>query len=331
MEVPPSWPMYWSQAFSRLSGKYASRLAPSILVITSLAPNSRQACNAFGLPALLASIPRAELFGGLFVLGCANGLAGRIGQSITHHDGWVIAILSTFKISVIIFAACFIGVSLVFRGGFEDGVRRPKDKALIVDFMVAAVFLMLVLLPIAALSWLAVTLLSVYILFLTNETGGIGHRGAVVLLATTVPMLWSPLMFDFFARIILQIEASLVGLLLGTHSSGNIVEFANHSANLVITPPCSALANMSLALLCWITLSESVGHKWRPQDVLWCLLTCAFVIVVNVTRISMMGLDLSYYFAIHNVVGDTITNAIIFGLTVGISLLGLRREVFSRA
>ena len=206
------------------------------------------------------------------------------------------------------------------------------DKARIEDFVVAAVFLMLVLLPIAPLSWLAVTILSVYILFFTHDARGVGHRGAVVLLATTVPMLWSPLMFDFFARIILQLEASLVGWLLGTPSSGNVVEFADHSANLAIYPACSALANMSLALLCWITLSQSVGHKWRPQDLLWCLLTCASVIAVNITRISVMGLDLSYYNAIHNnVVGDTITNAIIFGLTVGISLLGLRREVFSRA
>ena len=57
-----------------------------MVVITSSAPKSRQACNAFVLPPLLASISRAELFGGLFLLGCANGLAGRIGQSITHHD-----------------------------------------------------------------------------------------------------------------------------------------------------------------------------------------------------------------------------------------------------
>ena len=76
----------------------------------------------------IASISRAELFGGLFLLGCVNGLAGRIGQTITHHDGWVIAILSTFKISVIIFAACFIGVSLVFRGGLRTGRGRQWTR-----------------------------------------------------------------------------------------------------------------------------------------------------------------------------------------------------------
>ena len=143
-------------------------------------------------------------------------------------------------------------------------------------------------------------------------------------------MLWSPLLFDFFAKYVLQIDASLVGWFLGTQQSGNMVEFADHSANLVIFPSCSSLANVSLAFLCWITLSQSVRHKWLPQDLLWCLLICGFVVTVNVTRISLMGLSLQHYYAIHNPIGDTITNTIIFGLTVGISLLGLRREIFAR-
>jgi hypothetical protein len=34
-------------------------------------------------------------------------------------------------------------------------------------------------------------------------------RGALILLATTVPMLWSRLLFRFFANFILEIDASL--------------------------------------------------------------------------------------------------------------------------
>ena len=273
-------------------------------------------------------LPRAELFAGLFLLGCANGLAARMGQSITQRDGWVVAVLATFKISVIVFAACFAGVSLVFRDRMDE-VRSADHLARSADFAVAAVFVTLVIVPISPLSWLAVTALSLYILLFT-DTKQSGRRGAIILLATTVPMLWSPLLFDCFAKLVLQIEASLVGLLLGTNRSGNMVEFVDHSASLVIYPPCSSLANVSLAFLCWITLSQSVRHKWRPQDLQWCLLLCTSVVTVNVTRVSLMGLSLAYYSAIHNVLGDMITNAIIFGLTVGISVLGLRREVFAR-
>jgi hypothetical protein len=274
-------------------------------------------------------LSRAELFAGLFLLGCANGLAARIGQSIREHGGWVVAVLATFKISVIIFAACFAGVSLVFHDK-TDEVRLADDGVRLADLAVAAVFVALVILPISPLSWLAVTALSLYILLFrgANESG---RRGAIILLATTVPMLWSPLLFDFFATLVLQIEASIVGWLLGTHQSGNMVEFADHSETLVIYPACSSLANVSLAFLFWVTLSQSVRHKWRPQDLLWCLLICTSVIAANVTRISLMALSIPYYHAIHSTYGDMIINAIIFGLTVGISVLGLRREIFSSA
>jgi exosortase/archaeosortase family protein len=267
-------------------------------------------------------LSRSEFFAGLFILGCANGLAARVGQSVDEH-GWVGAIFGTFNISVIVLFACFAGVSLIFHDRMNGEIRSA-------DVAAGAVFLMLVILPIVSLSWLAVTALSLYILLFTDANQS-GRRGAIILLATTVPMLWSRLLFDLFTQFILEIDASLVSWMLGTHRMGNMVEFADHSANLVIWPACSSLANMSLAFLCWMTLSQYARHRWRPQDLLWCLLACASVVAVNVTRMTLMGLSLSHYGAIHGQLGDLITSFIIFGLTVGISVLGVRREIFSRA
>jgi len=156
------------------------------------------------------------------------------------------------------------------------------------------------------------------------------RTGAIILLATTVPMLWSLLLFNFFANFILGIDASFVGWLLGTHRTGNVVDFADNSGALVILRPCSSLANMSLAFLCWVTISQSVRHRWSPRDALWCLLACMSVIAVNVTRMSLMGLSQWHYQAVHNQWGDTVSNLIIVGLTIGISLLGVRHELFSR-
>jgi exosortase/archaeosortase family protein len=264
---------------------------------------------------------RVELFSGLFILGCANGLATRIGQSV-HQLGWTGAIFATFNISVIVLVSCCAGVTLVFRD--RMGEIRSSDIA------VGAIALLLVILPIVSMSWVAVTALSLYILLCTDANQS-GRRGAIILLATTVPMLWSRVLFDLCSKFILEIDASLVGSVLGTHRSGNLVEFADHSGNMVVLPGCSSLANMSLAFLCWVTVSQSVGHKWRPQDLLWCMLACISVIGVNVTRISLMGLDHSHYNAIHSQTGDAITSVIILVLTVGISVLGVKREMFSRA
>jgi len=187
-------------------------------------------------------------------------------------------------------------------------------------------FVFLVILPIGPLSWVAVTALSLYIIVSANIASS--RRGAFILLATTVPMLWSRLLFQFFANLILQIDASLVGWILGTHRTGDIVEFADGSGVLVILPACSSLANVSLAILCWVTVSQSVCHKKSAYDLLWCLMACISVIAVNVTRISVEGLSHWHYATFHSPGGDLVGNAIILGLIVGFSVLGVRRELF---
>src|SRR5712672_938378 len=154
--------------------------------------------------------------------------------------------------------ACFTGISLVLvdkTGGLDSA-----------DLAVAMVLLLIIALPIGAMSWLAVTMLSLYVVLFAQATES-QHRGAVILLAATVPMLWSRLVFDLFASFILGVDAALVGWMLGTHRSGNIVEFADHSGTLAIFQSCSSLANVSLALLCWVTISAYVRHEWRVQDI----------------------------------------------------------------
>jgi exosortase/archaeosortase family protein len=138
------------------------------------------------------------------------------------------------------------------------------------------------------------------------------------------------LLFRYFANFILEIDASLIGLLLGTGHTGNIVRFADQSGNLVITPYCSSLANVSLAFLTWVTISQWLSHRSSLKDLYWCVLAAVTVIATNVTRISLMGLSEMHYQTIHNHWGDMITNLLILGLTVGLCLLGVKRELFSR-
>ena len=266
-------------------------------------------------------LTRGELFAGLYLLGCANGLAAKMILSV-HRFGWVDAAVGTFDVSVIVVVACFTGISLVLAdksGGMD-----------LADLAVAMVLLLIIALPIGATSWLAVTMLSLYVLLFTQATES-QHRGAVILLAATVPMLWSRLIFDLFANFILGVDASLVGWMLGTHRSGNMVEFADHSGTLVVFPACSSLANVSLALLCWVTISASVRHEWRALDVFWCLLACSSVVAVNVIRISLMGLSSAHYHMLHTPLADIVSNIIILVLIVAISVLGVRRDVLSRA
>jgi len=190
--------------------------------------------------------------------------------------------------------------------------------------------LMLTVLPMFWFSWLAVTGLSLYILLFANG-GSTLRRGAVILLALTVPMLWSKLLFRFFAKLILDIDALLVASLLGTDRIGNMVSFADGSGHMVVLPACSSLTNMSLAFLCWVSITQWAGHRWSAVDMLWSSLVCISVIAVNVTRISLMGLSHRHYELIHSELGDMVANSIMLCLMIGFSVLGARRELFSRA
>jgi exosortase/archaeosortase family protein len=269
---------------------------------------------------LFKSIARNDFFAVLYILGCVNGLLGRMIQSFQFSD-WEGA-LAGVDINAIILLACFVGISLISAKSPEHLFPR--------DVVVALIFLILVSLPIFPLSWVAVTALSLYILFFANANPD-RVRGALILLAMTAPMLWSRLLFQIFAKPILDIDAALVALLLGTDRTGNMVGFLDGSGYMIVLPACSSLANMSLALLCWVAITQWVGHRWTAKDVIWAGLACASVIAVNVTRISLMGLNHRYYEAIHSTWGDMITNSIMLALMVTVTVLGARREIFARA
>jgi hypothetical protein len=96
-------------------------------------------------------------------------------------------------------------------------------------------------------------------------------------------------------------------------------------------PACSSLTNMSLGFLCWVSITQWAEHRWSAVDVLWSLLVCVSVIAVNVTRISLMGLSYRHYEVIHSDFGNMIANFIMLCLMIGFSVLGARRELFSRA
>jgi len=104
-------------------------------------------------------ISRAELFAGLFILGSANGLSARVSQSIDQL-GWAEAAFNTFNVSAIVWFACFAGVSFTLR----DSTIRITS----VDIAIAAVVLVLVMLPVVSLSWIAMTRLCIYVLVLTD-------------------------------------------------------------------------------------------------------------------------------------------------------------------
>jgi exosortase/archaeosortase family protein len=273
--------------------------------------NSR---NGGLLAAIRSLVSRDEFFAGLFIVGCANGLVANIFQSF-HSGDWTGGVQN---ISVIVLFACVAGVSLFLRN--RDGELTSRDLA------IGLVFIAVILIPVSEINWAAVTGLSFYVLLFANDNAE-RKRGALILLAVTVPMLWSRLLFSFISQPFLDFDATLAGWILNTHKSGNIINFVDGSGELVILPACSSFANVSLAFLCWVAVSQWVGHKPARRDIFWCLLACASIVVVNTARMSIMGLSHWHYVTFHYGWGATLFGTIILVLTVGITLLGVRREL----
>jgi exosortase/archaeosortase family protein len=144
-------------------------------------------------------------------------------------------------------------------------------------------------------------------------------------------MFWGHLLFAMLSDLILQGDAMLVGWLLGTHRLGNAVQLANGSGYLWIAPPCSSLANISLAVLCWVMFTKVVNRPGSVRDIGWVVTACTAVVAINVTRISLIGLYPHQYELLHGPIGMAVANWIILGATVGICLLGVRRDLPARA
>lgn len=269
------------------------------------------------ISSLSGGLCRGDYFAALFVLGCVSGLTSRIIEAVNQW-GWADAILNTFGVSVIIWISCIVGISLTHD---ERGYGLVSK-----DLAVGGVFAALTVLPVGQLSWVAMAGLALY-LIVTTEVAAT-RRGAFILLASTVPLLWSRLLFHFFSRPILEMDALLASWLLGTERTGTLVEFVDHSGELAILPPCSSLANVSLAFLCWVLLSRWVNHKRSAYDAVWCLLACVSVVALNVIRLGIYGLSKWNYLMFHTPWADGVDNLLITVVVFGICALGVRRELF---
>src|SRR5262249_9401824 len=150
------------------------------------------------------------------------------------------------------------------------------------------IVIILVVLPIFAFSWVAVMGLSLYILLFVDGNSS-QKRGASILLAVTVPMLWTPLLIQFFEQPLLRVDAALVAWVNGSERLGDLVRFSQGSGYVQIAPGCASITNLSLAFLCWVCVTQWANHPWSFADIVWCLLASFSAVAVNVFRMSAMA------------------------------------------
>ena len=244
-------------------------------------------------------LTRAELLSSLYVLSTANALLPLIVGGIAN-DGLIYAVLNTFEVSAIVWGGLVLGIAYSLRG---DGSVRLGDKVLSVVTVLGC------MLPLGVATWGFVTLVALYgILSSRRKAGDWQYRAGWAFLATTVPMFWSKRLFNLFSETILAVDATFVSSITQTERISNLVAIPGGKGYLQIAAQCSSLANISLAVLCWVLFTQATGVRWQIANLVWCSVACLAVISINVIRISMIGFYPHYYELLHGPIGNTVAS-----------------------
>ena len=245
-----------------------------------------------------------------------NGVAGKAADGI-ESAGVVSSLVTTFGVSAIVWLALWLGILLLL-----DAESRPWSK---IDVLTTFVAIAACVLPWGIASWFGLTLISLRLIN-TTVARSTAHRAGWVLFGACVPLLWSKIIFSLFSTSILKFDAFLVSEALRTARDGNMVSLPNGTGYLRIAAACSSFANISLVIPLWTTLTQYKNLEYRWQRLIWPGSAVAAIVLINVTRISLIGMFPDYYHIIHGDVGQFIVNILLVVVTFYLCLKGVQIE-----
>ena len=182
----------------------------------------------------------------------------------------------------------------------------PAPVAQLRDFLIAVALCCLVFVPSTRMIWVAA--LGVVILCWLFSGGDRKLRAAgIVFAALSVQELWGRIFFDLFALPLLRAETAVVGTMLravraGTEWRDNVISGPS-GHGIVVYDYCSSFHNLSVAVLCWVTVRSLQDRSWQVRDfVTGCVLGMTMVLF-NMTRLCLMAWDANLYHYWHDGVG----------------------------
>jgi hypothetical protein len=188
--------------------------------------------------------------------------------------------------------------------------RGRSGKASLLDWLSCALVLLVACLGFTGSS---ITFFALYLLI--RDRGDLNTKAAgTVAAAVVVQAVWAPLIFSKISFLLLQGDASIVGWLLGFvlpgASWGGTVVYTPSGHNVVITEPCASFHNLSLATLCWVTLTMLHRPYWLKSDLYVGLVAILIQFGFNVWRFVFVCLSLPMYEFWHNGLGKHVFSAI---------------------
>lgn len=195
------------------------------------------------------------------------------------------------------------------------------------ELLVAAALCLLLFLPMSRAIWVAAVGIAIY-LFIFNG-GDLRLRAAATVLAgLSVQEYWGHIFFNLVAFPLLDAETAAVGTLLaavrpGTGWQDNMITGPN-GFGIVVYSACSSFHNVSLAVLCWLTVSRwRHQNEWR-RDLVMLGVVAGTMILLNLLRLCLMAWDVDLYDYWHTGPGADIFAIAASVAVLSISLYGSR-------
>jgi hypothetical protein len=174
------------------------------------------------------------------------------------------------------------------------------------DILVTAALCLLVFVPTSRMIWVAATGVALY-LWLFSAGDAKRRAAGIVLAALSVQELWGHILFNLITFPLLRAETAVVGTLMdfvrpGTMWQDNVVSGPS-GFGIVIINSCSSFHNLSLALLCWVTVSRLWHQNWRVRDFVFGAVIGVVMIMFNVVRLCLMAWNVDLYHYWHDGIG----------------------------
>jgi hypothetical protein len=175
----------------------------------------------------------------------------------------------------------------------------------------------------------SVMLFALYLMVRDRDDAYAKAAGTVVF-AVAMQAVWAPLIFEKLSFIFLEIDARLVGWLLayvapGASSTGTIVTNPN-GHNVIITAACASFHNLSLASLCWVTLTMLHRPYWIKSDLYIGLGAILVQFGLNLWRLVFVCMSLPMYEFWHEGLGKHIFSAVATASAIAFVELMLARS-----
>lgn len=268
------------------------------------------------MPLSASSLARGQLLAGLVFAGFVNGTCEKLVGEVAEN-GFLASLFRTFDISIVVWFGAAASIALLARAPSGAATRR--------DMVVGAVAALTFLAPVPSLSWLGITAVALHLIAGSQSRDALRRSGAI-LLALTVPLFWARAVFALFSNQILELDAKLIGWIVGTGSIGNMIPFANGAGVVFLQPACSSITNLSLAIVCGVLFVELQGARWTRSAALATAAAAAATVLINVTRIATIALMPEHYSLLHGPAGSSAASWLTVAAIAAILAYGIRRE-----